>query len=436
MRAALALAIAGTFLAACAGSTPTLVHPGADRPPTSSAEVRRALAAALEREDAEAITLGMMYLSRMGATLSPETQARLAPFLDRSALPHDWQPSGPLAEAFAHNFRGNARASDSGSQIIAEVPAEHRLIEGIAWDEASDRLFVGSVVDRRLLVQSGSGWEVVRTGALGGVFGMAIDPDRRLLWLASGTADPVPEPETTFAGLVAIDLDRLEEVERIEVPGARLGDVALAEDGTVYASDGQSGAIYRCQPGCIAVEVLVPPGILRSPQGLVVWPDDDSLYVADYAMGLLHIDLSSLQITPLTADEPQMLEGIDGLLRAGDLLIGIQNGTLPRRIIAIYLSRGRRIVKHVRVLQQDNPEWGEPTLGAIVGYHLYYIADSQWERFGPNGTIVDGGAPRPTAIRSVGWELIVGSEAGARGLQLSTTVASGAATSGWRSISR
>jgi hypothetical protein len=94
-----------------------------------------------------------------------------------------------------------------------------------------------------------------------------------------------------------------------------------------------------------------------------------------------------------------MLEGIDGLVRSGRELIAIQNGTRPVRIIAIGLDLDGLRVGDIRVIEQVGEGWGEPTLGALVNGGLAYVADAQWERYGPGGVLTDGGAARPTAIR-------------------------------------
>lgn len=379
------------------------------RPPVSSAEVRRTLAGALERGDRRVVTRSMMMLSRMGATLSPESQARLAPLLDRASLPRNWQPAGPLSQAFEHNFRYNGRSEVAG-ELVTLVPAELRLIEGIAYDPAKDRLFVGSVVERKVLAREGTAWRALSVAApLGGVFGMAVDGPRRLLWVASAAAEVVPAADTAFSGLVAFDLDRLEEVRRVPTPGFQPGDVAVARDGTLYVSDSRSGAILRCRFDCTTAETLVPPGLLRSPQGLVPWPSGDRLYVADYSLGIVLIDLGSLRIRPLVARDPVMLEGIDGLYAAAGKLVGIQNGTRPARIVRIGLHPSGAIVESLDVVEQMVPGWGEPTLGALAGSEMFYVADAQWEQWGPGGILRPGAKPRPTAIRRayVGQDVVV-----------------------------
>jgi len=389
------LALAG--LVACTTTEPNL-------PLTMSATaVRQTVAASVETQDRRGVTIGLQQLAAMGAGLSFATQMQLAPFVDPAEERIGLGAQGSLADRLAGLFAFNAR-EHSNSELFAEVPADHRLIEGIAWDEARRRLFVGSVLDRKLLVRDGDAWRTVpMRAAIGGVFGMTVDAPRRLLWFASAGVAPMTDPEHDFAGLVAVDLDRLEEVRRVELTGAQPGDVAVAGDGTLYASDSRSGAIYRCAPGCTVAETLVAPGRLQSPQGMAVAPRGNALYVADYDAGLFRVALDTGEVAPIRLRQLEMLDGIDGLLlypfdRA---LIAIQNGTRPRRILKIALDHSGRVVDRVTVIEQNVSGWGEPTLGTILGPGLVYVADGQWERWGPGGVITDGRAPHATALRFI-----------------------------------
>lgn len=345
---------------------------GASVVEVNSANVRRALGQAVEAGDRQAITINVWLLARMGASLSPPGRARVAPFMDLSgatALP------GELDAL----FDANALPTEA-SNLVATVPTDFRLIEGVAFDPARRRLFAGSVIHRRLLVQERGGWTPLPIDNLGGVFGMAVDRERGLLWLTTGPAEVVPDGQAAFAGLVAIHLDRLTEVRRISMPGARPGDVALAGDGTLFVSDGQSGTISVCRPGCTAPQVLLAPGRLRSPQGMAVWPDGRHLIVADYSQGLLRIEIATGGAESILPAQPAMLEGIDGLLLHRGRLVAIQNGGAPRRILAISLDREARAITAIEVLERAHSSWGEPTLGTIDGETLIYVADAQWER--------------------------------------------------------
>jgi hypothetical protein len=105
----------------------------------------------------------------------------------------------------------------------------------------------------------------------------------------------------------------------------------------------------------------------------------------------------------LAVDHPMMLEGIDGLLPGYGGLVAIQNGSRPRRIIQIRVKPDGTGIESYRLGITVPADGGEPTLGTFDNYTLLYVADSQWERYGPGGAITDGQPPRPTPIRKTGF---------------------------------
>jgi len=279
------------------------------------------------------------------------------------------------------------------------VPASARLVEGVAWDPGRRRLFATSVAGRELVYGDGRTWRAVPGFRPGSLFGIAVDDARRLLWVASGSLEQTPSPETAFRGLIALSLDNFREVHRIALTGGSPADLTLASDGTLYAADPIGGSIWRLGVGDAAATVLVPPGTLRSPQGMVQSGDRRRLYVSDYSYGLAIVDTNDGTVTRLETDMPTMLDGIDGLLPWRGGLLAIQNGTNPRRIVHFTLSADGRRIAGARVVESGHPDWGEPTLGVLRGRNLIYVADAQWERYGPGGAVRGEGPTRPTAIR-------------------------------------
>jgi sugar lactone lactonase YvrE len=360
------------------------------RHPESATAVRRWLAAAHQAGDSEQVRAALGRLADMGFGLSAATQAMLSVHL-----------SVREADAFRARFDSN-RARLGTSRLVDAVPAGIPLIEGIARDPRTGRLFATSVVGRALLVRDEAGWREVRGLDPGSLFGMAIDVEGRRLWIASGALDQTPSPATAFRGLIGVDLDSLHVVKRLKVPdGGSPGDVGFGADRVLYASDPVLGTVYRAKPDDGALSVLVPPGVFGNPQGLATSRNGRLLYVADYSCGIAVIDIGSGNIARLTARGPMMLDGVDGLVRQGDGLILVQNGINPSRIARLTLGGGGRRVDRLEIIERANPEWGEPTLAALDGGELLYVADAQWERYGPAGRILGEGATRPTPIRAL-----------------------------------
>jgi hypothetical protein len=173
-------------------------------------------------------------------------------------------------------------------------------------------------------------------------------------------------------------------------PDARahaLGDVILTRAGDVYATDSRAPEIYRVRAGRDSIERFLTSPLLLSAQGMAFDPAERTMFVADYSRGLLRIDLASRAVRPVTADDGLLVLGIDGLYRMGPDLIGIQNGVEPYRVIRLHLGPGGDRVTGTEVLERARPDYAEPTLGVMVGRNLYYVANSQWERFKDDGTI-------------------------------------------------
>ena len=102
-------------------------------------------------------------------------------------------------------------------------------------------------------------------------------------------------------------------------------------------------------------------------QGLAFSEDGRQAWVADWTTGLFHLDLRPVCVTPVATPPGTTLLGIDGLYRvgAGQLILAIQNGIAPHRIVALDLdARGTRCGRCGRWTTRRAE--GEPTLGAVA----------------------------------------------------------------------
>ena len=283
------------------------------------------------------------------------------------------------------------------------------LFEGVAVD--GPRLFAGSVRERRIVVvENGAARDFVAagTGGLWSVFGLAVDTPRHLLWAASA-AGPLTaglEPgERGAAGVFAFDLTTGALKRKAVLPPdikASLGDIAVAADGTVYASDSANAALWRLAPTSEALERVFDDKRFVSPQGLALSGDGRTLIVADYAMGLYAIDLARGRMSSVSIPSGITLLGIDGLALAGDgRLIATQNGISPERVVALEIDADVTMVRRMRVLAANSPLHGDITLSAVDGDQLFYIANSQWGRFDETGAVKDAGPFAPTIVATI-----------------------------------
>jgi sugar lactone lactonase YvrE len=285
------------------------------------------------------------------------------------------------------------------------LPERDLLTEGVAYDPKTRAFFVGSVRRRKILRVDPRGrvaeFAAPAAGGLWAPLGMRVDPARRALWVAS-TAVPqmtgYQPADSLRGGLFRFDLGTGALTGRFPAPddgrAHALGDVIVARNGDAYTTDSRSPAIYRVPAGGDTLESFVESPLLLSAQGLALDAAERTLYVADYARGLLRIDLATRKVSPVPAPDSVVALGIDGLYLVQGALVGIQNGVTPHRVARFVLDASGTRVVSASVLERARPDYAEPTLGVVVGDALFYVANSQWEQFGD-----DGGIEAPEKLR-------------------------------------
>lgn len=279
------------------------------------------------------------------------------------------------------------------------------LTEGIAYDPKSRMFFVGSVHQGKILRVDARGHAspFVPAGLPGfwAPLGMRVDPARRALWVAASALPQTAGFDSTNtgrSGVFRFDLATGALTGRYPIPddGAlhALGDVTVARNGDVYATDSRAPAVYRVRAGADSIERFVTSPLFLSAQGLALDAEERTLYVADYSRGMLRVDLATRAVTVLESADDVLALGIDGLYFVDGSLIGIQNGMEPQRVIRLRLDATGNRVERVEILERARPDYAEPTLGVVVGHDLYYVAASQWGKFRD-----DGGIDAPDSLR-------------------------------------
>ena len=288
--------------------------------------------------------------------------------------------------------------------------------EGVAFDSRHGRFFVGSVRQRRVVAVERDGrvhdFVPARSDGLAGVFGMAVDSVRHVLWVAT-TALPRMEGFTPAdsgrVGVYGYDLEsgrlvRSVWMARDSSVAHTFGDVAVAPNGDVYVSDSESPWILRLASGSDSLTRFVTHPLFRSLQGMAITPDGATMYVADYSRGLLSVSLASRTVSPLAAPQTMTVLGVDGLYWQRDALVGVQNGVIPARVVRFCLDSGGRSVRRVELLDRNPAVADEPTLGAVVGDSLFYVATSAWEKYDDAGKRVAGTHLRPVTVLGLSLE--------------------------------
>lgn len=328
----------------------------------------------------------------------------------------------PAYEYIVKGLQANANAFGSGKLAFTidaqglTAANEDELIESLAFDQKTSTMYAGSI-------HSGTVFKVDhKTGKTTpwmvadaednhyGVFSMAIDSTRRRLWLGTASVSLydgyLPQEDFGRASLVEIDLDSGKRIKTHVIPFDGKPHVpaalALAPNGDVYATDAVVPTIYQLRDG--KVKALFASPALTGLRGLVVSADNKYVYFSDYETGLYGADLGRNEVFRLTSPK-QNLGSIDGLyLNGSSMLIAVQNGTNPQRVMRVLLDpRDPRVIGSVAPLEANKPEFRMPSNGVLVGKDLYFIVNSQLSIYGVDGKIIPGqkAVPRQVFVASV-----------------------------------
>ncbi len=304
---------------------------------------------------------------------------------------------GPVLRRLAQNAAPLTR-----STVVATLAEADLFPEGLSHDARQGVWYVASVRHRKIvrIRRDGTGEDFVREGqdGLWAVLGVRADPAAGTLWV---TTAAIPQmagyvaADSGRAGVLAFDLaaGRLKARYLLPVapPGHLLGDLVVAPNGDVYATDSQDPVIWRIAHGGKEIEEFLRHPLFHSLQGPAVDPSGTTLYVADYSHGILAINLTGRTVRVLPAPAGATTLGIDGMVWHGGTLIGVQNGVTPPRIVRLVLDHAGLRIERVEVLDRNLEVATEPTIGTVWGDRYYYVANSQWDEYD------DAGRPKPGA---------------------------------------
>jgi hypothetical protein len=295
------------------------------------------------------------------------------------------------------------------AEPVFTLPQMTGLIEGIAFRPASGDYYFGDVHLRCVWRRAADGTVTRFTppdDRLLGILRVAVDEPRRALWVSMGGVEQVrglTAAQQGTGGLAELDLATGAVRRVIATPpdGAPhlLGDFLQLADGTIYATDTTSPVIWRLAPGAAALEPFVNGGF-KSLQGITTSADGRGLFVTDYRVGVLYVDLATKAVRPLTVPAGADLRGLDTLLRAPDgTLVAIFNATARQRVLRLTIDTGATAITKVDLLAAG-PAMADATLGTFAGDAFVFVADGGWNRFEPGK--VDA-SPRPVPVLRVRW---------------------------------
>ncbi len=322
-------------------------------------------------------------------------------------MPHRWVLS--MVVLVSSWVAGGCRAAETATpappQAVVEdlskstAPDELRLDlpgffpEGIAYDPASRRFFLGSLRQNRIVqvATDGSVSDLVgpcQDGLLG-VVGLRVDPVRRELWACSAYDPKGPEcgVEADKTGLFKFSLEdgRLLGKWLVKKPDEKylFNDVVVSQAGDAYATTFAGSEIHKVDASSGEMSLLAKMEGEAWNNGIALSPDERFLLISANEE-IYRMDLASREIVEIIPPEGEKLGHADGLYYLEGSLIAVQgfrkDGVPTWRIARSWLTDDYSAVTRIEVLAQDDPAWVVPTTAAVVGQDLYLLATSYLDR--------------------------------------------------------
>ncbi|MEO7433501.1 MAG: hypothetical protein ABIR62_16130 [Dokdonella sp.] len=306
------------------------------------------------------------------------------------------------------SLKTNMKKFGEGS-VAFSFPNGDTLIESLAYDPTRKQFLAGSVRDGKisLVDPTGTLHDFIvpdSTNGLWSVYAMAADPDDDALYVASTSSvyfKGFSQTDFGKAGVFKFKLSTGKLVAKYLLPAGgpprTLSSIAVGKGGQVYAADGVHNIVYHLDGTTLKPMVENPR--FTSLRGLAVSGDGKTLYLADYALGVLGVDLSGG--TGFELDfEPSVLAlgGIDGLYWYDGTLVVIQNGMTPHRVMRLKLSNDGHGIVSAMPIDVANPAFALPTYGTVSGDKLYFVANSQKNAYDTYGTPKAGTKLEPVHV--------------------------------------
>ena len=298
----------------------------------------------------------------------------------------------------------NEEAQTPAAPVAFRLKDPKLIPEGIAYDSADKRFFIGSIAQRKIIVTDAKGQArdfSSPSDKLDTVLGLTVDPTRGHLYAVStnGFEDSAKKERRNAVFLYDLKTGRL--LNRFAAPEAmQLNDLALAPDGTLYVTDSMNNTLFRKKPGDVALMRFGAAEAVEGANGIAI-SADGTLYVT-LSTGIGRVDTVTGEPTRLPQPDTVATGGIDGLYWHKGDLIGIQNSTNPGRVVRIAVTdKGKRIADLTVLQSHHHSDFDEPTTGAIANDALHVIGNSYVGHYQPDGTIKNTADLKGTAIIAV-----------------------------------
>ena len=152
---------------------------------------------------------------------------------------------------------------------------------------------------------------------LASVFGIKVDPKKKILWACSSPTEEMEHYDSS--AISAVYKYNIESGKLIakyiyaDGQGSVFGDLTLDNQGRPFISDTKSNTIYTVDENNGTLKVYFASSEFWNIQGISFDPKNKFLFIADYIKGLYRLNLQTRELIAIGTKVDLSLKSIDGL---------------------------------------------------------------------------------------------------------------------------
>lgn len=311
-----------------------------------------------------------LFLSLTSAVLLAACAQEPEPAAESATPPAQSTPPPAAARPAAASAMPSAITASRGGFIP----------EGIEYDQANHRFLTGSLPEGSIFAigMDGSVTPIITDAALVSSVGIEVDAARDRLLVANSDASVFDGSSTGQAKLGVYSLTTGERLAMVDM-GATVSpaggaffanDVAVADDGTAYATDTRQNVIYRVGTDYRASVFYKFPTTENLGLNGIVYDPNGYLLIADSGNGVIYKMPINNPGAVSRVSLPEPVTGADGMVwRADGALAVVQNAAENGRVVALVSDDDWVSARIAGVA----PHSGQATTAAAMGDEIYAV---------------------------------------------------------------
>jgi len=300
------------------------------------------------------------------------------------------------------NMVKNANPYGDGEEVLAiSKNYSGMLFENMAFDEKGKRFLFSSIRSGSIYqhTESGGFKEFIKPGdPVTGPWGsidLVVDNDADILWVSSATLPHYIGTTPNNFGKAMISKYQLSTGELINnfvMPNATqpmlFSALHLTKGQNLYFINAFTSDVFKINKDGDKVDFVVTIPDLKSIKSLTSNEAETLLYLSDYDQGLFVINFATSQVMPLIKAKKGFYAGINDLFYDHGDLVVIQGGVYPARLMR-YVLKDDVYFQTMFPIEASHQKFDALGNGILHDGHVYYAANSQWDKTGPMGQLAE-----------------------------------------------